>query len=142
MIWFILIFAALEKKTMKKQASFSFLVASFLLIAIASATIATAEAGDTCVGSGATIGGTCTPLTNITSSNNFNTALGAEALSANTNGSGNTATGFETLQNNTTGFDNTASGYDALAIQHLRLCQYRQRSPSSVKQHHGHREYG
>jgi len=58
----------LEEKAMNKQLSLKFLVASFLLIAVANATIAAAAPGtDTCVGSNATIGGTCTPLTNTTS---------------------------------------------------------------------------
>jgi len=49
-------------------------VAAVLVVALASAGTAAAQAGtDTCAGSGATIGGTCTPLTNITSGNNFNT---------------------------------------------------------------------
>src|SRR5271154_1951287 len=101
---------------MNKQASFNFLVASFLLIAIASAGRAAAQGpgNDTCAGLGATIGGTCTPLTNATSGNKSNTALGSLALGSNTVGSQNTASGFEALFSNTTGDDNTASGVFAL----------------------------
>jgi hypothetical protein len=69
---------------------------------------------DTCVGSGATIGGTCTPLTNTTSGNIGNTALGQNALGVDTTGHDNTATGFDTLFSNTTGVDNTAIGSQAL----------------------------
>ena len=44
-----------------------------------------------------------------------NTALGNNALSANTTGYSNTATGFEALSNNTTGHFNCATGYAALS---------------------------
>src|SRR5271156_2166134 len=97
------------------KASVNFLVASFLLIALVSAGTAAAQAGsDTCAGSGATIGGTCTPLTNTTSGNNSNTALGGGALNSNTTGVQNTASGYSALFSNTTGFQNTASGFKAL----------------------------
>jgi hypothetical protein len=43
-----------------------------------------------------------------------NTAVGFQALKANTTGDDNTACGFQALLNNTTGFTNTASGYSAL----------------------------
>jgi Chaperone of endosialidase len=43
-----------------------------------------------------------------------NTALGFQALTANTTGSGNTALGFNALANNTTGSGNTATGAAAL----------------------------
>jgi hypothetical protein len=49
----------------------------------------------------------------ICDSNNQNTALGIDALPANT-GSDNTATGFNALRSNTTGFGNTANGQNAL----------------------------
>ncbi len=44
-----------------------------------------------------------------------NTALGASALTSNTEGLTNTALGFGALRNNTTGGDNTATGSGALA---------------------------
>jgi len=62
-------------KRMVGRLCFSF--AAALVLALASAGAAAAQAGsDTCAGSGATIGGTCTPLTNAVSGNNYNTALG------------------------------------------------------------------
>ncbi len=45
---------------------------------------------------------------------NRNTALGAQALMANTTGPGNTASGFRTLFSNSTGARNTAGGFQAL----------------------------
>jgi trimeric autotransporter adhesin len=51
-----------------------------------------------------------------TSSNaSFDTAVGFNALLADTSGSFNTATGAQALQSNTTGEFNTATGFDALA---------------------------
>lgn len=96
---------------MHKQAGFNLLLVSFLLIALANAGTAAAQGTgtDTCAGSGATIGGTCTPLTNTISSNNSNTALGSAALGSNTTGSNNTASGAEALQFNTTGNENSTS---------------------------------
>ena len=44
-----------------------------------------------------------------------NTALGANALASNTEGVTNTALGFSALRSNTTGGDNTATGQGALA---------------------------
>jgi hypothetical protein len=103
-----------KQQSMKAVTSFSLNLAA-LLIALASATIAAAGAGnDTCVGFNATNGGTCTPLTNITSANNNNTALGADALEANTMGGDNTAIGATALQDNTAGFGNTATGEASL----------------------------
>jgi hypothetical protein len=43
-----------------------------------------------------------------------NTAIGTDALQANTGGQLNTAVGFEALLNNTSGINNTALGYQAL----------------------------
>jgi hypothetical protein len=85
-----------------------------VLIVLASATIAAAAGTDTCVGAGAIIGSTCTPLTNTTSGNNENTAFGFQALDSNTTGSANTATGVSALTWNTTGNANTATGSGAL----------------------------
>jgi hypothetical protein len=98
---------------MKTMTSFTLNLATAVLIVLASATIAGAGE-DTCAGLGATIGGTCIPLTNTASSGNGNTAFGGEALSANTTGNQNTATGAFGLDINTTGDENTASGYQAL----------------------------
>jgi hypothetical protein len=88
-----------------------------VLIVIASATIS-ADAGglDTCVGLGATIGGTCTPLTNLTSGSTDNTAFGFQALENNTTGVENTATGVDDLNANTTGNNSTATGAFALDL--------------------------
>jgi hypothetical protein len=53
--------------------------------------------------------------TNGKSVSNFNTSLGASALSGNNSGTGaNTAIGFYTLKTNTTGASNTAIGFYAL----------------------------
>jgi hypothetical protein len=46
--------------------------------------------------------------------NGHNTAIGFQALQADTTGAGNTATGYETLSQNTTGLFNTAEGDNAL----------------------------
>ena len=91
------------------------LAAAALLIMIASGKIA-ADAGgeDTCIGLSATIGGTCTPLTNVTSGRFDDTALGFQALESNTTGVENTATGTATLPANTTGNNSTATGAFAL----------------------------
>lgn len=52
---------------MKTAASFYNCLAVVLLAVLASAGIAAAQTGlDTCVGLNATLGGTCTPLTNTT----------------------------------------------------------------------------
>ena len=123
---------------MKTVTSFTLNLAAAVLIVLASATIAAAAGTDTCVGAGAIIGGTCTPLTNTTSGSNENTAFGFQALDSNTTGrantatgsgalfgeatggtglgtgGGNTATGFDALDHNTTGDENTAAGADAL----------------------------
>jgi hypothetical protein len=107
-------------------------LAAALLIVLASASIAAAQSGtDTCAGASATIGESCTPLTNSSSGDNdnsafgylalsanhagqYNTAIGANTLQANTQGAENTATGSEVLQANTSGGDNTATGSNAL----------------------------
>src|SRR5215470_4631828 len=105
-------------KAMNKQLSLNFLVASFLFIALANATIAAAQpvVSETCVGSNATIGGGCKPLTNsVTKLFKLNTALGANALFSNTTGGSNTASGYSALSSNTTGINNTASGRNALS---------------------------
>ncbi len=101
---------------MKTVTSFTLNLAAAVLIVLASATIAAAAAGfDTCVGMDATIGATCTPLTNTTSGNNGNTATGARDLHVNTTGGENTATGMDALFANTTGGANTATGVATLA---------------------------
>jgi len=100
---------------MKTATSFTLNLTAALLIALASATVALAQAGtDTCAGLDATIGGTCTPLTNTASGNSNNTAFGYATLSDNTTGARNTATGYGVLNGNTTGTQNTAIGLDAL----------------------------
>src|ERR1019366_5385896 len=74
-----------EEKLMKAVTSFTLNLAAALLIVLASAGIAAAAAGtDTCAGMSATIGGTCTPLTNSSSGNQTNSAFGVEALLSNT----------------------------------------------------------
>jgi hypothetical protein len=100
---------------MKAVTSFTLNLAAVVLIVIASATIAAAGAAtDTCAGLGATIGGTCMPLTNATSLNNLNSAFGGGALGSNTVGILNTASGADALENNTTGILNTGTGVSAL----------------------------
>ncbi len=99
---------------MKTVTSFTLNLAAAVLIVLASATIAAAAGTDTCVGAGAIIGGTCTPLTNTTSGSNENTAFGFQALDSNTTGSANTAAGVSALTWNTTGSANTATGSGAL----------------------------
>ena len=102
---------------MKTVTSFTLNLAVAVLIVVASAPIAAAQAGsdsDTCAGAGATIGGTCAPLTNTTSGSESNTALGSGTLGANTTGGSNTATGTVALSSNTGGSDNTANGAAAL----------------------------
>ena len=100
---------------MKTAKSYSLNLALAALLVLASATITAAAAGnDTCFGTGADIGSTCTPLTNTTSGNNANTALGDNTLGSNTTGSDNTAVGAGALFFNTSGTDNTAVGLSAL----------------------------
>ena len=117
---------------MNKPLSLNLLVASFLLIALANATIAAAQpvVSETCVGSNATIGGGCKPLTNsVTKPFKLNTALGANALFSNITGDGNTASGANALLSNTTGRGNTASGASALISNTTGIGnKYRQRS--------------
>src|SRR5215469_14271207 len=101
----------------RSMLEFCISLATVLAITLSSATIAAAAPGfDTCVGSSATIGGTCTPLTNTTSENLGNTTSGASALISNTTGRSNTASGAFALMSNTTGHHNTASGDGALVI--------------------------
>ena len=100
---------------MKAVTSFTLNLAAALLFVLSNAGIAAAATkGDTCVGVNATIGGTCTPLTNTSSGDNANTAAGYGALFSDTTGGGNTATGSEALYYNTTGNENTATGVSAL----------------------------
>jgi hypothetical protein len=106
----------MEGNLMKNATSYSLNLAVAALLVLASATIASAvgAGNDTCVGGGAVIGGTCTPLTNATSGNNANTAVGGNALSSNTTGTENTAVGAGAMFFNTMGQDNTAAGLSAL----------------------------
>jgi len=100
---------------MKTRTSITLNLAGALLLVIASATIAGAQTGsDTCVGLNATIGGTCAPLTNTTSANSGNTAIGTDVLLSNTTGRANAAVGTNALQNNTGGGTNVAFGHNAL----------------------------
>jgi hypothetical protein len=101
---------------MKNATSYSLNLTVAALLVLASATIAGAvgAGNDTCVGSGAGIGSTCTPLTNTTSGNNANTAVGGNTLSSNTTGTDNTAIGAGAMFFNTMGQDNTAAGLSAL----------------------------
>src|SRR5208282_4346392 len=103
------------EKSMKTVTSFTLNLAAAVLILLTSATIAAAAAGiDVCVGLDASIGGTCTPLTNTTSDTTDSIAIGDDALNANTTGGENTAVGAFALNANTTGGDNTAAGVEAL----------------------------
>jgi Chaperone of endosialidase len=101
---------------MKSATSYSLNLGLAALLVIASATIAAAAGAgnDTCFGVGADIGGTCTPVTNTTSGNNANTAIGDNTLGSNTSGNDNTAVGAGALFFNTSGIDNTAVGLSAL----------------------------
>jgi Chaperone of endosialidase len=103
---------------MKNATSYSLNLAVAALLVLASATIAAAvgAGNDTCVGGGADIGSTCTPLTNTTSGNNANTAIGANTLGSNTTGIDNTAIGAGAMFFNTMGQDNTATGLSALIM--------------------------
>lgn len=56
-----------------------------------------------------------TALDSVTSSGNYNTAIGANALTANTDGGTNTAVGSRALDANTTGGSNSAVGQGALS---------------------------
>jgi hypothetical protein len=101
----------------KTVTSFILSLVAVVLVVVAGATIAAAQAGsDTCVGLNATLGGTCTPLTNPSSGSKSNTALGSGALESNTVGYQNTAIGEGALSSNTLGYLNTAVGYQALFI--------------------------
>ena len=51
---------------------------------------------------------------NLTTTGNFNTANGYDALYNNGSGSNNTAVGYQALRANTVGMSNIASGYQAL----------------------------
>ncbi len=53
---------------------------------------------------------------NATTTEDYNTGAGLEALLANTTGSSNTAFGWHALRNNTTGSENTATGNNALPV--------------------------
>ena len=101
---------------MTNATSYSLNLTVAALLVLASATIASAvgAGNDTCVGGGAVIGSTCTPLTNTTSGNNANTAVGGNTLSSNTTGTDNTAIGAGAMFFNTMGQDNTAAGLSAL----------------------------
>ncbi len=91
----------MEKKTINKQASFKFLAAAVLVIAVSSA--GTAAAQNTKVGTGALAQPSFTDL--------GDSAFAFNALHSNTTGEGNTASGFEALYFNTTGGANTALGW-------------------------------
>ena len=101
---------------MKNATSYSLNLAVAALLVLASTTIVTAvgAGSDTCVGAGAVIGGTCTPLTNTTSGNNDDTAVRENTLTSNTTGTDNTAIGAGAMFFNTMGQDNTAAGLSAL----------------------------
>ncbi len=99
---------------MKTMTSYSLDLAAAVLLVIASVNMAGAVGTDTCMGSNATIGGTCTPLLNTVSGDSEDTALGLNALIDNSGGSQNTATGAVALQGNTTGSNNTGTGVSAL----------------------------
>ena len=51
-----------------------------------------------------------------TSTGNFNTAVGWQALFGNQTSPNNTAVGYAALQNNSTGSGNTAIGFSALVL--------------------------
>ena len=99
---------------MKTVTSFFFSLAGALLIVIASAAIAAAFPPNTCVGSNATMGGSCTPLTNPPNGpDNGNTAVGANALQDTGFGSSNTGVGAGALEHGND-FFNTAVGAAAI----------------------------
>jgi hypothetical protein len=52
---------------------------------------------------------------NATTSEDYNTGVGVQALLSNTTGSSNTALGWQALTNNTTGSENTAAGRQTLS---------------------------
>jgi hypothetical protein len=107
----------MEEQSMRTTSGFCSSLAAAVLIVVASAGIGAAQTGtDTCAGLNATIGGTCTPLTNATSGSNGNTAFGGDALESNTTGGGNTAIGRQALQSNTEGEGDVAIGDAALSL--------------------------
>jgi hypothetical protein len=98
---------------MKSAARFHLFLLAVLLVVLATAGIAAAQAGtDTCVGVFAGNAGSCTPLENTISGGNGNTALGDQSLT-DTAGSFNTGTGLAALYLNS-GSNNTADGETAL----------------------------
>jgi trimeric autotransporter adhesin len=88
----------------------------FLLVALASFTLALAQAISPPPDGGYPAGNTAegqNALFRLTAGIN-NTAVGFDALFDNTTGSLNIANGYQALYSNTTGSDNTANGYQAL----------------------------
>ena len=95
-----------------------------LIYSLSLAGVASAQTGNTSLGTGALVNNTkgidntaigLNALENNTTGNN-NTASGAGSLVINTTGIDNTAIGLSALHNNSTGNLNTASGFEALTI--------------------------
>src|SRR5215831_15875606 len=102
---------------------FSVLIVA-LIYSLSLAGVASAQTGNTSLGTGALVNNTTgidntaiglNALENNTTGNN-NTASGAGSLVINTTGIDNTAIGLSALHNNSTGNLNTASGFEALTI--------------------------
>jgi trimeric autotransporter adhesin len=87
-------------------------LALFAFASFAMSPAAQAICQDGCLSNNNTALGEDALIANTTG--NDNTAIGLEALFSNTTGSSNAATGFQALLNNTTGSENTANGYQAL----------------------------
>src|SRR5215831_10474817 len=85
---------------------FSVLIVA-LIYSLSLAGVASAQTGNTSLGTGALVNNT---------KGIDNTAIGLNALENNTTGNNNTASGAGSLVINTTGIDNTAIGFNALTI--------------------------
>src|SRR5262245_53670132 len=105
-------------------ASFFCVLIAALIYSLSLAGVASAQTGNTSLGTGALVNNTkgsentaigINALENNTTGNN-NTASGAGSLVINTTGIDNTAIGLSALHNNSTGNLNTASGFEALTI--------------------------
>src|SRR5215510_6677699 len=86
-------------------ASFFCVLIAALIYSLSLAGVASAQTGNTSLGTGALVNNT---------KGIDNTAIGLNALENNTTGNNNTASGAGSLVINTTGIDNTAIGLSAL----------------------------
>jgi hypothetical protein len=89
----------------------AFLLISFVLACFALSPAARAVCQEGCLTNQNTVLGDDALMNNL---GGDNTAIGFEALQANTTGNDNTALGFRALRSNTTGTFNTATGFEAL----------------------------